>query len=69
MASTARPGQIRLIGEKLVLEMLGISRATWWRWVSANDDLRPVKVGPHTTRWHLEQIEAYVARRASISDR
>ena len=67
--ATARPGQIRLVGEKLILEMLGISHATWWRWVAANDDLRPIKVGPHTTRWRLEQIEAYVARRAANSNR
>lgn len=43
-----------------------VSRATIWRWVkSANGFPQPLRLGPGTTRWRLQDVMAWQATRAA----
>lgn len=46
--------------------VLPVSPATVWRW--ASDPIskfpKPFSIGPNTTVWDLDQVEAYLAQRA-----
>lgn len=45
---------------------LPISPATWWRWVKAGKAPAPFKLGPNTTVWDLDQVEAFLAQQAEV---
>ncbi len=40
--------------------MVGVSRPTWWRWVSAGHVPAPIKIGG-VTRWWRSEIEGHLA--------
>jgi predicted DNA-binding transcriptional regulator AlpA len=40
------------------------SPATIWRWVKEGNFPRPIKLGPKTTVWNLDEIEVFLAQRA-----
>lgn len=40
--------------------LVGVSRATWWRWVSAGTIPAPIRIGG-VTRWWRSDIEALLA--------
>lgn len=42
----------------------GVSEATIWRWAKAGRIPAPLKLGPNTTRWDVEAVEAALARAA-----
>lgn len=42
-----------------------VSPATIWRWVAEGTFPAPFKLGPNTTVWDLDQIEAYLAQKAA----
>ena len=44
--------------------LLPVSPATWWRWVSQGKAPAPFKLGPNTTCWDLNQVEAFIAKQA-----
>jgi len=46
----------RLIRLTEVLELLPISRSSWWAGVQTGKYPRPVKLGPRTTCWRLVDI-------------
>ena len=39
-----------------ILAVLPISKSTWWQWVSEGKAPTPVKLGPKTTAWRVEDI-------------
>ena len=39
-----------------------VSPATWWRWVAEGKAPAPFKIGPNTTVWDLDQVEAFLAK-------
>lgn len=43
-----------------VSELCGVSIATIWRWSSSGLFPAPVKLGPNTTRWRTNDIEAWL---------
>jgi predicted DNA-binding transcriptional regulator AlpA len=45
-----------------IMKMLGISRATVWRWVKNGTLPKPVKFGTRLNVWKPEQIEDFVAK-------
>lgn len=52
--------------DRQVAERLSVSKPTVWRWVNVLPDFpQPIKLGPNTTRWRLDDIEAWEARRAA----
>jgi predicted DNA-binding transcriptional regulator AlpA len=40
------------------------SAATWWRWVAVGLAPAPIKLGPNTTVWDLDQLDAWDAQKA-----
>lgn len=42
-----------------------VSPATVWRWVSEGKSPKPFKLGPNTTVWDLDQVEAFLAQQAA----
>ena len=45
--------------------LLPVSPATVWRWVAEGRFVKPFKLGPNTTVWDLDQVEAHLAHQAS----
>lgn len=46
---------------------LPVSPATVWRWVAQSKFPAPFKLGPNTTVWDLDQVEAFLAQQAEVS--
>jgi len=43
-----------------VAARMGVSVNTVWRWARERPDFpRPVRIGPSTTRWHIDELEAF----------
>jgi prophage regulatory protein len=54
----------RLMRPKSVCEMLGISKATLWRWVKSDDSFpKPLKLTGKTTVWWSSEVHAWVNAR------
>ncbi|RME80591.1 MAG: AlpA family phage regulatory protein [Zetaproteobacteria bacterium] len=43
-----------------IIQMLGISRSTWWRWVRAGKAPQPIHLSPRCTVWRAEDIQKWV---------
>lgn len=43
---------------------LPVSPATIWRWVREDKFPKPFKLGEYVTVWDLDQVEAFIAKRA-----
>ena len=44
-----------------VLRVFPISKSSWWAGVKAGQYPKPVKLGPKTTAWRVEDIRALIA--------
>lgn len=44
---------------------LPVSAATLWRWVKEGTFPAPFKLGPNTTVWDLDRVEAHLAQQAN----
>jgi hypothetical protein len=44
---------------------LPVSCATIWRWVKLGSFPKPVRLGPQTTAWRMEDVERWEAEHAS----
>lgn len=45
---------------------LPVSPATIWRWVAEHKFPAPFKLGPNTTVFDLDQVEAFLAQQAEV---
>lgn len=43
-----------------VLSVLPIGRSTWWDWVRQGKAPAPIKLGPKTTAWRVEDVRALI---------
>ncbi|MBK7059173.1 MAG: AlpA family phage regulatory protein [Rubrivivax sp.] len=43
---------------------LPVVPATVWRWVKRGEFPKPVRLGPQTTAWRIEDVERWEAERA-----
>jgi prophage regulatory protein len=48
-----------------VLELIPVSRSTWWAGVKSGRFPAPIKIGPRTTAWRAVDIRALVERLSS----
>jgi prophage regulatory protein len=46
--------------------LLPVSRATLWRWVKSGEWPAPFKLGPNTTVWDLDAVEAHLALKLGV---
>jgi predicted DNA-binding transcriptional regulator AlpA len=44
--------------------MLPVSAPTLWRWVKLGTFPTPIKLGPQTTAWRVEDVEGWLKARA-----
>lgn len=51
-------GYVRL---PTVLQVIPVGRSTWWAGVKSGRFPAPVKLGPNTTAWRVEDIRSLVA--------
>jgi prophage regulatory protein len=58
----------QIIGDKTadppIPAVIPIGRSTWWEGVKSGKYPQPVKLGPKTTAWRVEDIRALIARSA-----
>lgn len=47
-----------------ILHAIGIGKTTWWEGVKSGRFPPPVKLGPRTTAWRVEDIRALITRMA-----
>jgi predicted DNA-binding transcriptional regulator AlpA len=45
--------------------LVPVSPATIWRWVSEGKFPKPFKLGPNTTVWDLDLVEAFLVQQAA----
>ena len=45
--------------------LVPVSRTTIWSWVKAGKFPRPLKIGPRTTAWRAEEIDAWMSQGCS----
>lgn len=48
-----------------VLEVVPVSKSTWWAWVASGKAPKPVKLGPATTAWRLSEVQAWAQKACS----
>jgi prophage regulatory protein len=44
-----------------VLQLIPVSKSTWWAGVKTGRFPKPVKLGERITAWRAEDIQAYIA--------
>ena len=44
-----------------ILDVVPISRSSWWQGIKEGRFPRPLKLGPRTTVWRVEDIRALIA--------
>jgi prophage regulatory protein len=48
--------------EPPILPIIPVKRSSWWAGVKSGRFPKPVKLGPRTTAWHIEDIRALIER-------
>lgn len=43
-----------------VLQLIPVSKSTWWAWVAANKAPAPVRLGERCTAWKSADIQAFI---------
>jgi prophage regulatory protein len=56
-------GFLRL--NQIVPNLIPVGKSTWWHGVKIGRFPKPVKLGPRTTAWRVEDIRALIHRAAS----
>ncbi|HDO51403.1 MAG TPA: AlpA family phage regulatory protein [Rhizobiales bacterium] len=51
------------LSDRQVATRFSVARATIWRWVHTNEFPIPVQLSASCTRWRIEDIDAWAARR------
>ena len=46
-----------------VLQVIPVGRSTWWAGVRSGRFPQPVKLGPRTTAWRVDDIREFVSSR------
>ena len=51
----------------VVIRVMGIGKTTWWAGVREGRFPKPVKLGPRTSAWRVEDIRALIADPSSAA--
>jgi prophage regulatory protein len=60
MSNQKFSGMPRLLRLRAVLEIIPISKSSWWAGIRSGRYPQPVKLGPKTTAWRAEDIFALI---------
>jgi prophage regulatory protein len=58
----------RIIRQDELAERLGVTRVTLWRWCRQGLLPKPLQLGPNTTGWTVQEIDAWIQARAAERD-
>jgi len=50
-----------------ILKVFPVGKSTWWAKVKSGEYPQPVKLGPRTTAWRVEDIRALLERTAQAN--
>lgn len=64
-SSLSKKGFLRLTQ---VLSLIPISKSSWWAGVAKGKFPKPIKLGPRTTAWKIEDIEQFLYQFASYKN-
>jgi prophage regulatory protein len=53
----------RLLRLKQVIEIIPVSKSTWWAWVAAGKAPAAIKLGDKTTCWRLSEVMALIEQK------
>lgn len=56
----SKPHVTELLDVYEVAKLLKVSRSSVWSWSKSRIIPPPIKVGPKTTRWRIEQLQDYL---------
>jgi prophage regulatory protein len=62
-------GGVRILRQKQLLEMLGISGSTLWQWIKDGQFPAPIDLGPNSRAWLQSEVDAHLLERAVERDR
>ena len=51
-----------------ILQLIPVSKSTWWQGCREGRFPKPIKLGPNTTSWRVEDIVALIGRIGSSSN-
>jgi prophage regulatory protein len=54
----------QIVSSKSRIGLVPVSHATWWRWVAKGLAPQPIKLGPNTTAWDLDEVDAWLELQA-----
>ena len=60
--------QIRFMRRREVMELLGLSHTTIYKMVEEGRFPRPLRIGPNTTRWRSDQVDAWMKEQMEAAE-
>ena len=58
----------RLLNEREVAELIGVSKSTLRRMVSANEFPKPIRIGKRAIRWRKSEVLEWLASRPRATE-
>jgi predicted DNA-binding transcriptional regulator AlpA len=58
-AALPETGFVRL---RLILDLIPVSKSTWWQGVKTGRFPKPVKLGPRMTAWKVDDIRSLIQK-------
>lgn len=52
--------EIGYMRQKEILQFIPIGKSTWWAGVKSGRFPKPIKLGPNTTAWRVEEIKKLI---------
>ena len=59
--------EAQILRERDVLNMLGISKVTLWRWRRDGAFPQPIRLGPNSVAWRREAVDEWLASRPTAA--
>ena len=53
----------RVLRRDVVLQQIGVSRSTLWRWFKAGEFPGPIRLGPGRVGWRADEVAAWIESR------
>jgi len=60
--------EVRFLRLPQILELIPVSRSTWWAGCKSGRYPKPVKLGPRTTAWRVADIQALLEQLSARED-
>jgi len=67
-AARENDGDITLIRQKQLSGLLGINRATCWRWIKSGVLPRPIRLSERVVGWRLKDVQDFLEARARAAN-